>query len=332
MTTTTPVTAEPVAPPGWFTAQNMRRTAAQIVSGLGVLAAAATVAWLAQIAIPGDRATAILNIRAGTQQTYTPEQLAEVDKAFGFDTPLVAQWLTYVTGLLHGDLGTSYSQFKPVTEIIGNQLAPSLVLTVSALVVAWIIAVVVSLSTVRRGRLRDGLGTAFEAFTASLPQYWVGVILLVIFAVKIPIFPVIGGDGAWGSVLPILTLAIPLSGFLGQVIRDEFEKVLDQPFITTARTRGLSETAVRLGHGLRHAVVPAVSLSGWALGALISGAVIVENVFGRPGVGQILVTAVNTRDIPTVSGVVVLIAAIYIVANILVDVVYSIIDPRLGES
>ncbi|GFJ86849.1 ABC transporter permease subunit [Phytohabitans rumicis] len=128
----------------------------------------------------------------------------------------------------------------------------------------------------------------------------------------------------------MLTLAIPLAGFLGQVTRDEFEQVLDQPFVTTARTRGMSDLGVRLRHVLRHAVVPAITLSGWALGALIAGAVIAENIFGRPGIGQVLVTAVNTRDLPTVSGIVLVVAAVYVVANLLVDLAYAAIDPRLG--
>ncbi|MEZ5210497.1 MULTISPECIES: ABC transporter permease [unclassified Gordonia (in: high G+C Gram-positive bacteria)] len=318
--------------PVWVTARAARRLIVKIVSGIAVLIAAATVAWAAQLAVPGDRATAILNIRSGRDESYTAGQLAPVNRQFGFDQSLVQQWLHYIGGFFTGDLGTSYSQYKPVTEIIGAQLGPSLVLTLLALVVAWLIAVTGSLLTVKRGRFLGGLGSSIEAFTASLPQYWVGMILLVLFAVQIPLFPVIGGNGIAGTVLPVLTLAIPLSGFLGQVIRDEFDKVLDQPFITTARTRGLGDTAVRLGHGLRHAVIPAISLSGWALGALISGAVIVENIYGRPGIGQVLVTAVNTRDVPTVAGVVVVVAAIYIVANLLVDLAYSLIDPRLRAS
>jgi peptide/nickel transport system permease protein len=153
-----------------------------------------------------------------------------------------------------------------------------------------------------------------------------------VFAVELRVFPVIGGTSPMGTVLPVLTLAIPLAGFLGQVTRDEFEKVLDQPFITTARTRGMSDTAVRLKHALRHSVVPAVTLSGWALGALVSGAVIAENVFGRPGIGQVLVSAVNTRDVPTVSGIVLVVAAVYVAANLLVDLAYALIDPRLRAS
>ncbi|MGY4644327.1 ABC transporter permease [Cellulomonas sp. URHB0016] len=306
-----------------------RKAGVKLVSAVLVLIAAASVAFFAQLAVPGDRATIILNLKNGREQTYTHAELASVNHEFGFDHPVLTQYLRYIGGFFRGDLGTSYTQFEPVTKVIGTQILPSLVLTAGALVTAWVIALAVTLLTVKRGRRVSGTGAAFEAFTASLPHYWVGVILLVLFAVELPIFPVIGGDSAWGTVLPVLTLAIPLSGFLGQVTRDELDKVLDQPFITTARTRGMGDTAVRLRHGLRHAVLPAITLSGWAMGALVSGAVIAENIYGRPGIGQVLVTAVNTRDVPTVAGIVVVVAAVYVVANLLVDVTYAIVDPRL---
>jgi peptide/nickel transport system permease protein len=309
-----------------------RRALFKVVSAVVVLIAAASVTFFAQLIIPGDRATTILNLLNGRDQKWSDGELAPVNAKFGFDHSLIVQYLHYVGEFFKGDLGTSYTQYRPVTSVIGAQIVPSLVLTIGALVTAWIIALVVTVVTVKRGRVVTGAGSSFEAFTASLPHYWVGVILLVVFAVKIPIFPVIGGDGVWGTVLPVLTLAIPLSGFLGQVTRDEFDKVLDQPFIITARARGMGDTGIRLRHALRHAVLPAITLSGWALGALISGAVIAENIFGRPGIGQVLVTAVNTRDVPTVAGIVLVVAAVYIVANLLVDLAYALVDPRLRAS
>jgi peptide/nickel transport system permease protein len=309
-----------------------RRVLVKVITAIAVLIAAASVTFFAQLLVPGDRATAILNQQNGRAQQWTPAQLAPVDHKFGFDHPLIIQYLDYVGGLFRGNLGTSYTQYKPVTQVIGAELLPSLVLTVVALVAAWVLALAVILLTARRGRVVSALGSTWEALTASLPAYWVGVVLLVVFAVELRIFPVIGGTSPMGTVLPVLTLAIPLAGFLGQVTRDEFEKVLDQPFITTARTRGMGETLVRLKHALRHSVVPAITLSGWALGALVSGAVIAENVFGRPGIGQVLVTAVNTRDVPTVSGIVLVVAAVYVVANLLVDLAYGLIDPRLRAS
>ena len=310
--------------------RTLRRVVSKVAGAVLVLVAAASVTFFAQLLVPGDRATAILNQQTGRAQNWTPEELAPVEARFGFDDPLVVQYLHYVGGLFKGDLGTSYTQYRPVTSVIGSQLLPSLVLTVSALVVAWLLALGITLLTVKRGRFVTGLGSSWEAFSASLPHYWVGVVLLVLFAVHWQIFPVIGGTTALGTVLPVLTLAIPLAGFLGQVTRDEFEKVLDQPFVTTARTRGMSDAGVRLRHALRHSVLPAITLSGWALGALVSGAVIAENIYGRPGIGQVLVTAVNTRDVPTVSGIVLVVAGVYVVANLLVDLAYGLVDPRLG--
>ena len=310
-------------------ARTARRILIKIASAVLVLVAAASVTFFAQFLVPGSRAAAILNQQTGRSQHWSAAQLAPVNHEFGFDRPVIVQYLDYVDGLFRGDLGTSYTQYRPVTQVIGDELLPSLELTVSALVAAWLLALVVILLTARRRGFISALGSGWEALTASLPTYWVGAVLLVVFAVEIRIFPVIGGTSAWGTVLPILTLAIPLAGFLGQVTRDEFEKVLDQPFITTARTRGMGDTAVRLVHALRHAVLPAVTLSGWALGALVSGAVIVENLFGRPGIGQVLVTAVNSRDIPVVSGIVLVVAAVYVVANLLVDLAYILLDPRM---
>jgi peptide/nickel transport system permease protein len=304
----------------------------KIVTAVLVLAAAASVTFFAQLLVPGDRATAILNERTGRAQLWSPAQLAVVNHRLGFDRPLIVQYLGYIGGLFRGNLGTSYTQYKPVTQVVAAQLLPSLVLTVGALVAAWVLALAVLLLTGRRGRFVTALGSTWEALTASLPTYWVGVVLLVVFAVEFRIFPVIGGTSVIGTVLPVLTLAIPLAGFLGQVTRDEFDKVLEQPFVMTARTRGMSDTGVRLKHALRHSVLPAITLSGWALGALFSGAVIAENVFGRPGVGQVLVTAVNTRDVPTVSGIVLVVAGVYVVANLLVDLAYALVDPRLRAS
>jgi peptide/nickel transport system permease protein len=309
-----------------------RRALFKVVSAVVVLIAAASVTFFAQLIIPGDRATTILNLLNGRDQKWSDGELAPVNAKFGFDHSLIVQYLHYVGGFFKGDLGTSYTQYRPVTSVIGAQIVPSLVLTIGALVTAWIIALVVTVVTVKRGRVVTGAGSSFEAFTASLPHYWVCVILLVVFAVKIPIFPVIGGDGVWGTVLPVLTLAIPLSGFLGQVTRDEFDKVLDQPFVTSARARGMSDMGVRIRHALRHAILPAITLSGWAMGALISAGVVVELVFAKQGLGQVLVNAASSRDIPLVSGVVMVVALVYVVANFLVDVAYTIVDPRMKEN
>ncbi|MFN5686563.1 ABC transporter permease, partial [Bradyrhizobium sp.] len=157
-------------------------------------------------------------------------------------------------------------------------------------------------------------------------------ILLVVLAVKLRLVPVEGGSGLSGVALPALALAIPLSGFIGQVIREEFARVLDQPFVISARMRGMSDLGVRLLHVLRHAVLPGITLSGWALGALFSGAAVIETVFARPGLGGLLVAATSARDVPLVTGIIVASAGMYIIANLLVDIAYPIIDPRIKAS
>lgn len=306
------------------------RAGRRLVGAVGVLWAAATFTFLCEALLPGNRAVLLLNQATGQQNaSYSAAQLAPVNHQYGFDKPLIVQYLDYLRGLLRGDLGTSYTQHQPVTSIIAHQLGPTLALTLTALAFAWAIALIVTLATAKRGRVTSAVASGFEIVTASLPYYWLGVILLVVFAIDLRVFPVQGGTSLTGLALPALTLGIPLAGFIGQVTRDEFEKVLEQPFVISARARGMGERQVRVRHVLRHAVLPAITLSGWALGALISGAVIVESVFARPGIGNVLVTAANSRDLPVVSGVVILVATVYVVANLLVDAAYVAVDPRL---
>ncbi|MGD0196846.1 MAG: ABC transporter permease [Solirubrobacteraceae bacterium] len=307
-----------------------RRILKRVLGAVGVLWAAASFTFLVETLLPGNRAVLLLNQQTGQQNaSYSASQTAPINREYGFDNSVLHQYLQYVWGLLHGNLGTSFDQHQPVLTIIAQQVGPTLVLTGTALVFAWLLALALTVTTARRGRLLSGLGSGIEVVTATLPAYWLGVILLVVFAIDLHVFPVLGGTGLSGLVLPALTLGIPLAGFIGQVTRDEFEKVLDQPFVTSARARGMGDLQVRLRHVLRHAVLPALTLSGWALGALISGAVIVETVFARPGIGNVLVTATESRDLPLVSGVVILVAAVYVVANLIVDVAYVLIDPRM---
>jgi peptide/nickel transport system permease protein len=306
-----------------------RHVGGKALGAIVVLWAAATFTFFVQALLPGDRATLLLNQETGQTIHRTAAELAPINAQHGFDDPLLTQYVRYVGGLAHGDLGTSFQLHQPVAEIISSQIGPTLVLTFAALVAAWVIALVLIIATARRRRLLTALGSGFETVAAGLPHYWLGVILLVVFSIDLSLFPVEGGTSAIGLVLPALTLGIPLAGFLGQVTRDEFDTVLDQPFVTSARARGMGDLQVRLRHVLRHAVLPAITLSGWALGALISGAVIVESVFARPGIGQVLVNAANSRDIPLVSGVVMLVALVYVVANLLVDLAYVAIDPRM---
>lgn len=302
--------------------------ATKIVSAVFVMLGAASAVFLMQTLLPGDRAAIILNIHSGQTIARTAEEVAHINEQYGFTDPLITQYASYMGGLLRGDLGTSYQQHAPVSEIILDQIVPTLQLTAGALLLAWFINIIWTISTAGRRKAVGSIGSAFESIAASLPPYWLGAILLVVFSLNLGWFPVMG-DGSWrAAVLPIVTLAIPLAGFMGQSTRDEFERVLNQPFVTSARMRGASDLRIRTVHVLRHSVIPGITLSGWAFGALISSAVIVESIFSRPGLGQVLMTAVDSRDLPVVGGVVVLISFIYVLVNAAVDALYVLVDPR----
>lgn len=301
---------------------------ARLGAGVLVMWGAATLAFLAQLAQLGDRGAVILNLRTGQTQERTPEELAPINAEYGFDSPVLEQYLGYLGGLLRGDLGVSYQQHRPVADIVAEQLGATAALSAAALVLAWVLMVGwVTLTAGRSPRVR-GFASAVEVFAASVPQYWLGVLLLLVFALELRWVPVVGGSGPAALLLPALTLAIPLAGFLGQAARAEFEFALDRPFVLSARVRGMSDLAVRLRHVLRHAAVPPLTLSGWALGATVSGAVIVESVFNRPGIGRVLVSAIEAQDLPVVTGIIVLIAGLYVLVNLAVDALAALIDPR----
>jgi peptide/nickel transport system permease protein len=301
------------------------RIARRVAESIVLLLAVGTIVFFLEHAVPSDPAVAILG---GAAAHPTPEAVAAVTAQYGFDRPLLTQYGSFLLGLVRLDFGESYTLKQSVVSVIGGQLGSTLALTATALGLAWLLSITSTLLTAGRRGLLGRIGSVVETVAAGLPQFWLGLVLLLVFAVRLGWFPVIG-TGLPGLVLPALTLAIPLAGFLGQVTRDEFEDAQDQPFALSARARGLSEAAVRARHLLRHAALPGITLSGWGLGSLISGAVVVEVVFARQGVGQVLVTAVNAQDLPLVIGITFVVALVYVVANVLTDVAYVAVDPRL---
>lgn len=304
------------------------RIVRRIAEAVVLLLAVGTIVFFLEHAVPGDPAVAILG---GAAAHPTKEAVAAVTAQYGFDRPLLVQYGDFLGGLFRLDFGESYTLKQSVTSVIAGQIGPTLALTVAALVLAWVLSIVSTLLTAGRRGVWGRVGSVVETVAAGLPQFWLGLVLLLVFAVQLHWFPVIG-SGPLGIVLPALTLAIPLAGFLGQVTRDEFEDKQQEPFVLSARSRGLSETAVRSRFVLRHAALPGITLSGWGLGSLVSGAVIAEVVFARQGIGQVLVTAVSAQDLPLVIGITFVVALVYVVANILTDVAYVVVDPRLRHA
>ena len=300
----------------------LRRTGSAIV----VLWGAVTATFVALHLVPGSIVDAIIG-----QSQVTPAIHAQIVHDYALDKPVLVQYLDYLNRVLHGDLGHSYNQGMSVSTAIGQQMGSTFALLVGAIGFAVIGALLVALVTANRPRWIRGPFATAEVVSVAVPSFWLGILLLTVFSFRLHWFPAIGANDARGLVLPAIALGLAPAGMLSQVLRQGLERVLDEPFITTARTRGISSTVVLVRHALRHAVMPVVTLTGWLVGAFIGGAVVTENVFSRQGLGQMTVAAIGQRDFPVVSAVVLLSALVYVVVNFAVDAIYPLLDPRLRD-
>lgn len=293
-----------------------------------VLWAVATVTFFALRLIPGDPAEAILG---GPGSQASAEALAQARADYGLDQPLFTQYVVYLGHLLVGDLGDSYALRQPVASVILTNLGPTLLLAVLSLVVALAVALGVAVWSTRGGRIAAGVGSLLEIVAAAVPHFWLAISLILLFSTLLGWLPPVSVPGPLGLVLPVLTLAIPLAGFLGQVMREALLDAMESPFVLSARARGEGDGGVFWRHALRHAAIPAIGLVGWAFGALISGAVVVETIFARQGLGRSLLSAVQSRDVPLVIGVVLVVALAYMVVTTLTDAADRVVDPRIAR-
>ena len=292
-----------------------------------VLWAAATAAYLALHLAPGDTIDTLVG-----DGPDTPLIRAQIAADLGLDRPAVVQYVTYLWRLLHGDLGRSYVLQRPVVDVIGGQIWPTVKLTLVATAFAAIIAVGLAILASGQPRWLRGLVSTVELTVVSAPAFLVGILLLSVFSFRLGWFPVSGDRDAAALVLPALALALPIGTLLSQVIREGLDRALDEPFALTARSRGITGYALLWRHALRHALLPAVTLAGTLIGFMLSAAVVVERVFGRPGLGEVATEAVGNKDIPVVLAVVMLAAAIYVALSTLADLAYLVIDPRLRKA
>ncbi|GII85878.1 ABC transporter permease [Sphaerisporangium siamense] len=303
----------------------LRFAARRALAGIAVLWAAASLAFAALHLLPGDVADAVLGPNSGAP----PQVRAQIRQDYGLDDPLPAQYLRHMAALATGDLGRSYQFGLPVSQVLADQVGPTVELAVSSAVVSVALAFCAALATGGRGGAAGAIANGIGLLALSVPSYWLGILGLAVFSFRFGLLPAAGADGPQALVLPALTLALPLAGVLAQVIRQQLHAVRDAPFVLTARARGAGERRLLARHTLRHAALPVVTLSGWITGALMGGAVLTETVFARPGLGRVLVTAVGSRDIPVVSALMLVSAAAFVVVNLLVDLAYLAIDPRL---
>jgi peptide/nickel transport system permease protein len=262
----------------------------------------------------------------------------ELRRDLGLDRPLYLQYATWMGRLLQGDLGRSIRNQEPVIENVGRRIKPSLQLAGLAMAISLLVATPIGiLSAARRNSTLDRFGTSFALFGICMPNFLIALLLIFLFGVTLRWLPISGyvdpmeelGDGLRSLALPAITLGLALAAVITRTLRSSMLEALSEDYIRTARAKGLSDGAVIRRHALKNALIPVVTVLGLQLGTLIGGAVITEYVFALPGVGRLVVDAVFARDYPLVQGVVLLIALGFIASNLLVDLLYGWIDPRI---
>ncbi len=274
--------------------------------------------------IPGDPVEIMLG------ESARPADRDLLRAALGLDLPIHIQLWNYLSGLFTLDLGTSIHSHRPITSILVERIPATAQLALFSLLIAIIIAVPLGiLAAVKKGSAWDHLSMGVSLLGLSIPNFWMGPILILVFSLWLGLFPVSGKDGFLSLILPALTLGTAMAAILARMIRSTMLEILHEDYIRTARAKGLSETVVVTRHALSNALLPVITILGLQLGTLLGGAVITETVFSWPGIGQLTIDAIKSRDYPVVQACVLLISLSYVIVNICTDIVYAAIDPRI---
>jgi peptide/nickel transport system permease protein len=306
----------------------LRRLVAMVPVLLGVVIAVFIMVKIA----PGDPAAALLGVQA------TPAELARVRHAMGLDRSWLEQFGIWFIGVLHGDLGASYISKKPVSELIMTRLPVTIELAVIGTLMAALVGISAGvISAARRYSRLDYLVTTLALFGVSMPTFWFGILLILLFSLYLGWLPASGfvaltRDPArhfQAALMPSLALGIFLAGSLARFSRNSMVETLALGYVRTARAKGLANSRVIWVHALRNSLIPTVTVLGAQFGALLGGAVIVEQVFAYPGVGTLLLTAISQRDYPVIEGVVLIVATLVVLTNLAVDLAYTWLDPRI---
>ncbi|AOB32328.1 peptide ABC transporter [Bordetella sp. H567] len=299
---------------------------------VAVMFLVATIVFVIIRVTPGDPAAVMLGPEASQQD------ISALRTRLGLDRPLPVQYVTWLGQLARGDLGQSIFLNKPVLSALADRAEPTFWLTLLSLIIATAIALPVGiLSAVRRGTALDQSVLSFSMFTSSVPSFWLGLLLMQVFAVKLGWLPVSGYGGPDASfatrlshlVLPAVVLGLVNSALITRFIRASMLDVLRDDYVRTARAKGLPERKVIIKHAVRNALIPILTVLGLTTALLVSGAVVTETVFGLPGVGSLVVSAVLRRDYPVIQGALLVVAAIYVLINLFIDLLYLAVDPRV---
>lgn len=292
-----------------------------------VLVGAATCAFLLLHAIPGDTAEAL----AGPQATV--EDVDNLRRAMELDQPLGKQYVSYMGNLLHGDLGYSYRTNKPVMEILRSAWPATLQLAVCSMIVAVLLGVPIGIfAAIHRGKIGDTIAMVAAFLGVSMPSFWLALLLIIEFSVNHNWFPFYGREGISSFVLPSLTLGLGVAANIARLTRTSMLEVLGQDYIRTAKGKGVKNRKIIWVHALRNAAVPVVTIIGLQFGVLLGGQAATETVFSWPGIGRMIVDALNTRDLQIVQGGILILAVTFTLINLITDLVYALLDPRIRYS
>ena len=299
---------------------------------LAVMFTVVTIVFIIVRVAPGDPAAVMLGPGASAQD------ISQLRARLGIDQPLPIQYALFLGQLIRGDLGESIFLNRPVLSALADRAEPTFFLTLFAIAIASVIAIPIGiLSAYRRGSLFDQATTTVAMLAASIPSFWLGLLLIQYFAVRFGIFPVSGYGGPGASlatrlyhlVLPAFALGIVSSALILRFTRASMLDVLNDDYVRTARSKGMGEFRVVMKHAFKNALIPVLTVIGLTAALLVSGAVVTETVFGLPGIGSLVVSAVLRRDYPVIQGALLIIAALYVLINFVIDMLYLVIDPRV---
>ena len=296
----------------------------RLISAVIVLLGISTLVFFLIHLVPGDPVEVMLG------ETARPADREALRHALGLDLPVLQQWWEYLKGIAHFDLGKSLHSKQAVTQLLLDRLPATAILSIASLSVAIVIALPLGiLAAVYKDSIWDRLAMVSAMLGVSIPNFVMGPLLILIFALWLGWVPVSGKEGLASLILPALTLGTALAAILSRMIRASMLDVLQEDYIRAARARGLSELRVLGLHALRNAALPVITILGMQLGALLAGAVITETIFSWPGIGQLMIDSIQKRDYPVVQACVLLISFTYVLVNLMTDVTYTALDPRL---
>lgn len=303
----------------------LRYIGRRLIGAIPVLWGVVTLVFCIMRVLPGDPAALMLSEGGGSA-----ESIAALRADLGLDAPLLVQYRRYLFDVLRGDLGVSLFTQRSVVATIAEQLPSTIELAVASMLVAILLGTTIGIvAAVKHGTWLDSLGTTLSITGVSIPVFWSGLLLIWLFSLQLNLLPATGNGGLAHLIMPALVLGFASAGAIARLVRASLLDVLDNDFVNTARAKGLHERTLLLRHALKNAFIPVITIIGLQFGFLLGGTVVTETIFARRGIGRLVLDSILWKDFPVVQGVVLLVALIYTVVNLTVDVAYAYLDPRI---